>query len=72
MPFKRMRHREALSRLVPLHGIAVPTALVIFQSVSKGGGVTSERKVIARVGRKHHRTTHVEAMEVALERSRCH
>ena len=35
-----------VSSLVPLHGIAVAAALVVFESVGESGGVASEREVV--------------------------
>ena len=52
---------------VPTDGIGIAAALVVFERVGKGGGVASEGEVVARVGGQHHRTRHVEAVEVARE-----
>ena len=53
--------------LIPLNGVAVSASLVVFQSIGEGGGIASEAEVVACVWCKHHRATHVEAMEVALQ-----
>ena len=48
--------------LIPLHGVAVAAALVVFERVGKRGCVATEREVVARVRRKHNRTAHVETV----------
>ena len=58
--------------LIPLYGIGIATALVVFQRVGKCGSITPEREVITGIGCQHHLATHIEAMEVALQGSRCH
>jgi hypothetical protein len=58
--------------LVPLNGIAVTRTLVILQCVGKRSSVTTEREVVACVRSKHYGARHVEAMQVALQRSRSH
>ena len=58
--------------LIPLHGIAVATALVILERVGECGGVAAEGEVVARVGSKHHGTTHVETVEIAGKGCRGH
>ena len=55
-----------------MNGVAVSASLVIFQSIGEGGGIASEAEVVACVWCKHHRATHVEAMEVALQRGGSH
>ena len=52
---------------IPLHGVAETASLVVFQCVGKCRGVASEREVIRRIRGKHHRTAHVEAVQVALQ-----
>ena len=58
--------------LIPLHGVAVAAALVVFERVSKCGGITAEREVVARVGSQHQLARHVEAVEVTPKGCRCH
>ena len=53
---------------IPLHGVGITTALVVFERIGKRGGIATEREVIAGVWREHHLTAHVEAVEVALQR----
>lgn len=57
---------------IPLHGVAVAAALVIFKRVGKRGGITSEREVIRCIRCQHHRAAHVETVKVAAERCRSH
>ena len=55
-----------------MNGVAVSASLVVFQSIGEGGGIASEAEVVACVWCKHYRARHIEAMEVALQRGRCH
>ena len=52
--------------LIPLHGIAVATALVVFKGIGKRGGITTEGEVVAGVWGQNHRTTHAETVKVGL------
>ena len=58
--------------LIPLHRIAIAASLVVFERIGERGGITAEREVIACVGRQHQLARHIEAMEVASQRCRCH
>ena len=57
---------------IPLHGVGITTALVVFERIGKRGGIATEREVIAGVWREHHLTAHVEAMQIALQRGGRH
>ena len=57
---------------IPLHGVGITTALVVFERVGKRGGIATEREVIAGVWREHHLTAHVEAVQIALQRGGGH
>ena len=58
--------------LIPLHGVGITASFIVLQSICKRRSVATEREVIAGIRSQHHRTTHIETVEVALQRSSCH
>ena len=52
---------------IPLHGIAVAAAFIVFQCVCQGGSVGPKREIIAGIRGQHHGAAHVEAVEIALK-----
>ena len=52
--------------LIPLHGVAIATTLVVFKGIGKRGGIATEGEIIAGVWGQNHRTAHAETVKVAL------
>lgn len=53
--------------LIPLHGVAITTPLVIFQRICQRCRIGSEGEIVACVWCQHYGATHVETMKVALQ-----
>ena len=52
--------------LIPLHGVAIATTLVVFKGIGKRGSIATEGEIIAGVWGQNHRTAHAETVKVAL------
>ena len=58
--------------LIPLHSIRIATALIIFQGIRQCRSITTEGEIITCIRRKHHRTTHIETVEITLQTCSSH
>ena len=53
--------------LIPLHGIAVATAFVVFQCIGECACIAAECEIVTCVRRKNDLTAHVEAVKITLQ-----
>ena len=63
---------QTLTRSIPTDVVGIAALLLPLEGVGQHAAVGLEGEIIRGIGIEHHRTAHIEAVEVAVERSRRH